>query len=132
MATSERLMDEFRGMAGRSFDAAEATIEHAADSTLEVIRFSDQASAGLKQGLLELQLKALEIAEFNAQACLGYWRNVFGFGAPSSLGDIHSDFIASHLGSLWRQSCELADLTMRLATAIPPAQPGLKSPCLSE
>ena len=132
MATSERLMDEFRGMAGRSFDAAEATIEHAADSTLEVIRFSDQASAGLKQGLLELQLKALEIAEFNAQACLVYWRSVFGFGGAASLGDIHSDFIASHLGSLWRQSCELADLTMRLATAIPPGQPGLKSPSLSE
>ena len=74
MATPERLMDEFRGVAGRSFDAAEATIEHAADSTLEVIRFSDQASAGLKQGVLELQLKALEIAEFNAQACLSYWR----------------------------------------------------------
>src|SRR5262245_2722870 len=132
MATSEGLMDEFRGMAGRSFDAAEATIEHAADSTLEVIRFSDQASAGLKQGLLELQLKALEIAEFNAQACLDYWRKVFGFGATASLGDIHSDFMASHLGSLWRQSCELADLTMRLATAIPPNQPGLKSPSLSE
>jgi hypothetical protein len=131
MATPERFMDEFRGMAGRSFDAAEATIERAADSTLEVIRYSDQASAELKQGLLELQLKTLEIAEFNAQACLGYWRNVFGFGAPAGLGDLHS-VMASNLGSLWRQSCELADLTMRLATAIPPSLPGLKSPSFSE
>jgi hypothetical protein len=132
MATPERLMDEFRGVAGRSFDAAEATIEHAADSTLEVIRFSDQASAGLKQGVLELQLKALEIAEFNAQACLSYWRKVFSFNAPADLGDLHNDFVASHLGSLWRQSCELAALTMRLLTAIPPGLPGLKSPNLSE
>ena len=132
MATPERLIDEIRGMAGRAFDAAEATIERAADSTLEVIRFSDQASAGLKQGLLELQLKALEIAEFNAQACIGYWRKVFGFGTPADFGDLHSDFMASHLGSLWRQSCELADLTMRLAAAIPPSLPGLKPPSFSE
>jgi hypothetical protein len=132
MTSPERIIDEFRGIAGRSLDAAEATIERAADSTLEVIRFSDQASAGLKQGMLELQLKALEIAEFNAQACLDYWRTVFGFGAPADLGDLHRDFMSSHMGSLWRQSCELADLTMRLATAIPPSLSGLKSPSFSE
>ena len=119
-------------MAGRSLDAAEATIEHAADSTLEVIRFSDQASAGLKQGLLELQLKTLEIAELNAQACLSYWRRLFGLGAPADLGDLNGNFVAAQLNSLWHQYRELADLTMRLATAIPPCMPGLKSSSLSE
>jgi hypothetical protein len=132
MATPERMIDELRGMAGRSLDAAEATIERAADSTLEVIRFSDQASAGLKQGLLELQLKALEVAELNAQACLNYWRKVFSLGALADLGDLNSKFLASQLGSLLRQSCEIADLTMKLATAIPPSLPGLKSSSLSE
>jgi hypothetical protein len=132
MAMPEQMIDELRGMAGRSLDAAGASIERAADSTLEVIRFSDQASAGLKQGLLELQLKALEVAELNAQACLSYWREVFSIGTPADLSDLNRKFMASQLGSLWRQSCELADLTMRLATAIPPGLPGLKSSSLSE
>ena len=132
MATPERIIDELRGMAGRSLDAAEASIERAADSTLEVIRFSDQASAGLKQGLLELQLKALEIAELNAQACLSYWRRLFSLGAPADLGDLNSNFVSAQLSTIWRQSCELTDLTMRLATAIPPGMPGLKSSSLSE
>src|SRR5688500_17568123 len=132
MATSERIIDEFRGMAGRSLDAAEASIERAADSTLEVIRFSYQSSAGLEHGLLELMIKALDIAELNAQAGLSYWRRLFSLGAPADLGDLNSNFVSAQLSTIWQQSCELTDLTMRLVTAIPPSMPGLNSSSLSE
>jgi hypothetical protein len=132
MQVDPEIVSGMRAMAGRSLDAAEVSIERAADSALEAIRFSDQATAGLKQGATELQLKALEIAEANAQACLSYWREVFSLSAVADLSELNANFMTNQCSALWRQTVEFGHLTMKLAAAIAPSLPGLKSSSLSE
>jgi hypothetical protein len=123
---------DMRAMADRSLDAAEATLERTADSALEAVRFIDQASAGWKQGATDLQLKALEIAEDNAQACLRYWRGLLSVSAPWELTGFNYGFAGIQSAALLHQSLELCRLAVSLALDIPRSFPGLKSPSFSE
>src|SRR5687768_17161601 len=122
---------DMRAIAGRSLDAAEATLERTADSALEAVRFIDQASAGWKQGATDLQLKALEIAEDNVQACLRYWRGLLTVSAPTELQAFNYGFLGDQSAAFLRQSLELGHLALRLAVDIPQSFAGLKSSSFS-
>src|SRR5687768_2259537 len=131
MQVDPEIVSGMRAMAGRSLDAAEVSIERAADSALEAIRFSDQATAGLKQGATELQLKALEIAEANAQACLSYWREVFSLSAVADLSELNANFMTTQYSALWPPTVESVHLTTTAAAAITPSLPSMTSATVS-
>jgi hypothetical protein len=122
---------DMRAIAGRSLDAAEATLERTADTALEAVRFIDLASAGWKQGATDLQLKALEIAENNAQACLRYWRGLLSVSAPAEFQEFNYGFLGDQSAAFLRQSFELGHLALRLAVDIPQSFAGLKSSSFS-
>jgi hypothetical protein len=125
------LSDDMRALAGRSLDAAEATLERTADTALEAVRFIDLASAGWKQGATDLQLKALEIAENNAQACLRYWRGLLSVSAPAEFQEFNYGFLGDQSAVFLRQSFELGHLALRLAVDIRQSFAGLKSSSFS-
>ena len=85
------------------FDAAEATLERTADTALEAVRFIDLASAGWKQGATDFQLKALEIAENNAQPCLRIWRGLLSVSAPAEFQEFNYGFLGDQSAAFLRQ-----------------------------
>ena len=119
--------EDMRAIAGRSLDAAEATLERTADTALEAVRFIDLASAGAT----DFQLKALEIAENNAQACLRYWRGLLSVSAPAEFQEFNYGFLGDQSAAFLRQSFELGHLALRLAVDIPQSFAGLKSSSFS-
>ena len=131
MTLPQPLPADMRTIAGRSLDVAEATLERTADTALEAVRFIDQASAGWKQGATDLQLKALEFAEVNAQACLRYWRGLLSVDAPAELQEFNYGFLGDQSAAFLRQSFELGHLALRLAVDIPQTFAGLKSSSFS-
>jgi len=114
-----------------TIDAAEATLERTADSALEAVRFVDLASAGWKQRATDFQLKALEIAENNAHACLRYWRGLLSVSAPAEFQEFNYGFLGDQSAMFLRQSFELSHLALRLAVDIPQSFAGLKSSSFS-
>jgi hypothetical protein len=76
-------------------------------------------------------LKALEIAESNAQAYLRYWRGLLSVSAPAEFQEFNYGFLGDQSAAFLRQSFELGHLALRLAVDVPQSFAGLKSSSFS-
>ena len=112
---------DLRDLARASVDRAEAALDRVEDTTMETMRFFDEASTTFKRAATELQLRAFQMAEENAGAALDYWRRLIALNDVASLADIHRDFAHRQVAAVLRQSLELSDLGLKvLDLAAPP------------
>ncbi len=123
---------DLRTLARASVDRAEAALDRVEDTTMETMRFFDEASTTFKRAATELQLRAFQMAEENAGAALDYWRRLIALNDIANLADIHRDFAHRQVAAVLRQSLELSDLGLKVLTSLPRRPADLKSFGLSD
>jgi hypothetical protein len=125
-AVSEAVTDKVAAFAGQSLDKAQETVNKATEVAHGNVQIFDASAGAMRSGLVELQLKAIEIAQANTDAAFSLLRDLFAVRDPQALVKTNVDFVSRQSAEVTRQVREINELTAKYAReTCKPAQDGM-------
>jgi hypothetical protein len=124
--TSTEVVEKVATLAGQSLDKAQETANKATEVAHGNVQIFDAAAGAMRSGMVEMQLKAIEIAQANTDAAFSFLRDLLAVRDPQGLVKANVDFVSRQSAELARQVRELNEVTAKCARETTrPAQDGL-------
>lgn len=111
----EKVVDKVATIAGQSLDKAQAAANKATEVAHGNLQLFDATAGALRSGVVELQLKTLEIAQANTDAAFTFLRELIAVRDPAAFAKLQSQFLSRQAGEFVRQASELGELAGKCA-----------------
>ena len=112
--------------AGQSLDKAQETAGKATKVAYGNMQMFDAAAGAMRSGMVELQLKTIEIAQANTDAAFSFLRDLLAVRDPQALVKANVEFVSRRPAEIARQVRELNEVAAKCAReTTKPAQDGL-------
>ena len=117
---------EVTDFAQKSVDQAQAAFDKASDFAHSNMQHFDAAASAFKARAVDIQLKAMEIAQINMNSAFTFVRKAFAVKDPTEFASLHQEFARDQFAAFSRQASELNELTVLLAQeTVKPVQDGV-------
>ncbi len=125
-AVGEKVTEKVVNLAGQSLDKAQETANKATEVAHGNVQMFDATAGAVRTGMVELQLKAIEIAQANTDAAFSFMRDLLAVRDPQALAKANAEFVSNRSAEVARQVRELNETVAKCAReAVKPAQDGL-------
>jgi hypothetical protein len=123
---AEKVAENVASFAGQSIDKAQETANKATEVAHGNVQVFDAAASALRSGIVEMQIKAIEIAQANADATFNFMRDLLAVRDPQALAKANMEFVQRQSAEVARQVREVNEMAARCARdTAKPAQDGL-------
>jgi hypothetical protein len=113
--TAPEMPKDVSDFAQRSVDQAQAAFEKASEVAHGNMQAFDAAAGAFKARTLDLQMKAMEIAQANVNATFAFFRKALAVKDPAAFFALNQEFARDQLTAFSRQASELNELSLLLA-----------------
>ena len=111
----------------KSVNQAEGAVEQAGELADSNLRELDAAADAFRVRTLELQKKAIEMAQTNLNASFDFFRRALAVQNPADVFALNQEFARDQLAAYSKQASELTELSFAVAKETSkPLQEGLK------
>jgi hypothetical protein len=125
-AFGEGVTDKVATFAGQSLDKAQETANKASEVAHGNVQLFDATAGAVRSGMVEFQLKTIEIAQANTDAAFSFLRQLLAVRDPQTLVKTNVDFVSRQSAEIARQVRELNEVAAKYAReTAKPAQDGL-------
>lgn len=125
-ANVEKAAEKVVAFAGQSLDKAQETANKATEVAHDNVQIFDATAGAMRSGLVELQLKAIEIAQANTDSAFGFMRDLLALRDPQSMMKANMEFASRQAAEVARQVREINEVAAKCASeTAKPAQEGL-------
>jgi len=123
---AEDVAEKVVAFAGQSLDKAQETANKATEVAHDNVQIFDATAGAMRSGLVELQLKAIEIAQANTDSAFGFMRELLGLRDPQAMVKANMEFASRQAAEVARQMREINEVAAKCARETArPAQDGL-------
>jgi hypothetical protein len=124
--TGEKVAESVASFAGQSLDKAQETANKATEVAHGNVQMFDAAAGAMRSGMVELQLKTIEIAQANTDAAFSFLRDLLAVRDPQALVKANVEFVSRQSAEIARQIREINEVAAKCARdTTKPAQDGL-------
>ena len=125
-AMGEQVAEKVVNLAGQSLDKAQETANKATEVAHGNVQMFDAAAGAMRTGMVELQLKTIEIAQANTDAAFSFMRDLLAVRDPQAFAKTNAEFVSRQSAEVARQVRELNETAAKCAReTVKPAQDGL-------
>ena len=125
-ANVEKAAEKVVAFAGQSLDKAQETANKATEVAHDNVQIFDATAGAMRSGLVELQLKAIEIAQANTDSAFGFMRDLLALRDPQAMIKANMEFASRQAAEVARQVREINEVAAKCAReTAKPAQEGL-------
>jgi len=123
---AENVTERVVAFAGQSLDKAQETANKATEAAHENVQIFDATAGAMRSGLVELQLKAIEIAQVNTDSAFSFMRELLALRDPQAMVKANMEFASRQAAEVARQMREINEVAAKCARdTAKPAQDGL-------
>ena len=101
--------------AQKSVDQAQAAFDKVSEFAHGNVQAFDAATGAFKTRALDLQMKAIEIAQANVNSTFGFFRKALSVKDPAALFALNQEFARDQFAAFSKQATELNELSLLLA-----------------
>jgi hypothetical protein len=124
--TSTEVVEKVATLAGQSLDKAQETANKATEVAHGNVQIFDAAAGAMRSGMVEMQLKSIEIAQANTDAVFSFLRDLLAVRDPQALVKANMEFASRQSAEIARQVRDLNEVAAKCARdTAKPAQDGL-------
>ena len=112
---TEQAAGQMANFAQKTVDDAQAAFEKVSEMAHGNVQMMDAAANACKNRMTDIQLKAMEFAQFNVNSGFAFVRKCMSLRDPAAAMALHQDFFKSQAEAMQRQAGELTELSVALA-----------------